>query len=165
MRTAALISQPLRWAYLVADVLDADTDDTWLVVGSPLLYDAKAEMPSGAELTVVDDGLDRLRMRSVNSMRSRFLDWSRGTSRLGPTVEQGLRRVLTIVRSQRSLPRAEPEPAPNPGWLVNRTESLVKELELCHLQMPFERIVVFDLFDLPAALTFAEPKSIEVVVR
>jgi hypothetical protein len=125
------------------------------------------DLPVGSELVRIAVGPAPPKGRVKSELRRSALGAMRRGSSWGRHAENGLRRLKRIV--------APPEPGYDPMGptigtanetrLNAHTAEVLRFLEDRHAHVPITELVVFDLFDLPAALAFAEPKGLPVSVR
>jgi hypothetical protein len=80
-------------------------------------------------------------------------------------AENGMRRIRRIASTRRRDLSVEPLVTPDSRWLDLHTEELIALLEARHDREAVTEIVVFDLFDLPAALAFADRHGMPVGVQ
>ena len=166
MRLAALISQPLRVAHCVA-YLDDGTGDNVVLTADPAVF-AEVEFASPTRVVVVTppaELLPTVRLARGRLYR-RLVDMARSGSELGRRLERFAKRImwrlryfdrLVILKRRRKPPQLTREAV--------QTSSSYRELVEEHVRRPFDKVVVFDVFDLPVAMEFADTYAIEVLVR
>lgn len=166
MRLAALISQPLRAIHCAA-YLDDRTEDNVVLTANPAVF-AEVEFASSTRVVAVSPPAEllptarlargRLYRKLVATARAGS-EWGRRLEKLAKRVVWRLRYVDRFVILKR---RRKPPPLSTEAL---QTSSLYRELVTEHTKKPFDRVVVFDVFDLPVAMEFAATYGVEVLVR
>jgi hypothetical protein len=165
MRVAALISQPLRANYCKAYLTGCDsavvlTSDPSAFDGHDLGQDTRVLGVSPPPELVPSKQLTGNRVfRAVVKRARQGSRWGRWLERTVKTFAWRLRfvdRVLLLARRRRQAPS-------DPGSLESASMYQALLAEAAHER--FDRLVVFDVFDLPVAIHFADDHSIDVLVR
>lgn len=171
MTFVALLGQPLRADYCLA-FLEGHPDLECVIVTSSGV--SLQDHPDGSGVRVIGrDALAELAevgepQDYVERLRLRFVAWTRSGSKLGLTAGRVARSVQRLLR--RFSFSQPPRPGPNIDHGANQDfpaakQRLIEVLEVIDRDDPIESLVVFDLFDLPGAIEFAETRGIEVSVR
>lgn len=164
MRQVALISQTLRSGHCRA-YMDAEPGDHTIMTSDPSVF---ADMAFEGSVAVVaanppPELLPRTSLTQTKLFRS-ALAKARGGSSLGRWLERNAKRLARRTRSLR-------QPSKPVGTQPAVEESIIRNSEMYlllndqHTRSPIDRLVVFDVFDLPVGLTFAQDHDIEVIVR
>ncbi len=160
MIAVALVSQTLRSAECVSFL--SHESGRWLVVTADEHGFEKVDLPPQTEVVMLESSLAGSKDRLQSSFRRSAIGWMRGGSRIGRMTENGLRRIRRLTSP---APQTNPTGAPSSDRLDLHTNKVVSFLET-HLETePISEIVVFDLFDLPAALAFGDQHGVPVSVR
>lgn len=148
--TAFLRQESRRWIVVVGDQHEIGEDD----------------LPHQSELVMMVSPIAGAGRFFGSDLRRSAISWMRGGSRIGRMAETGLRRIrgLTSPARQRYDPMDRSD-TPTSGWLDLHTDEVLLFLEARHKREAVSEIVVFDLFDLPAALAFADRHGVPVSVR
>ena len=141
-------------------------DNRWTVVVGDLHGTSEDAFPHVSELVVMDSPLAGAGRRFRADLRRSATRWMRRGSRIGRMAETGIRRIRRLASTTRRRDDSvDPLVTPDSRWLDLHTEELLGLLEARNEQETVTEIVVFDLFDLPAALAFAERHGVPVSVR
>ena len=169
MSVVAAITQPLRAAKCATFLSTHGRDRSFTVLtGSPGSFDL-VELPDSTDVRFVAPSPDVLPTGRLFAGRltQAVINWARSGSTLGIRVERWIRAILWRLRYLdrfavlflgRRRSRA-------PADIRLRNSPVLDELRSIQEDDPIESIIVFDLFDLPACLEFAEEHDIEVLVR
>jgi len=93
------------------------------------------------------------------------LEKARSGSKVGAGIERTFKQLARRLRSLDGISPSRRRRAPQIDPASLRSSALYLRLEDEHRHSPIDRIVVFDVFDLPVALAFTETHDIEVLVR
>lgn len=105
---------------------------------------------------------DLIRTRVFRSVLAK----ARSGSAFGRALEKAAKLVARRLRSlSSSLPGRRPGRAPTLDETSLRSSQMYLRLVDEHRRAPIDRLVLFDVFDLPVALAFARDQGIEVLVR
>jgi len=137
----------------------------WTVVVGDLHGMSEDRFPHVSELVVMDSPLSGAGSRFWADLRRSVTSWMRRGSRIGRMAETGIRRIRRIASTRPRDDSVEPLVTPDSRWLDLHTEKLIALLEARHDREAVTEIVVFDLFDLPAALAFADRHGVPVGVQ
>lgn len=164
MRQVALISQTLRAGHCQA-YMDAHPGDNLILTPDPSVF---AEVPLEDSITVVAANPPPELLPRTNLARTRIfrsaLTKARGGSSLGQWLERNAKHAVRRVRRFRKTTRpVSPRPALDERTI--RSSEMYHVLVEQHSLLAIDRLVVFDVFDLPVALAFAQDHDIEVLVR
>ncbi|HJS71774.1 MAG TPA: hypothetical protein VJ858_03525 [Acidimicrobiia bacterium] len=166
MRLAALISQPLRVLHCLA-YLDDGSDDNVVLTANPAVF-AEVKFASPTRVVAVSpptELLPTVRLARGRLYR-RLVDMARSGSELGRRLERFAKRImwrlryfdrLVILKRRRKPQQLTQEAVQN--------SSLYRELVEEHMKRPFDKLIVFDVFDLPVAMEFSDTYAVEVLVR
>jgi hypothetical protein len=166
LRQVALISQTLRAAHCLA-YLRPHLEDVVVLTSDPSAFDESGLEGSLRVVTVSPppELLPSTRLTEGRWYRS-VLRWARSGSGLGRWLERTVKRLLwrlryvdRIVVLRRSTRPRDIDPD------TIRTSAMYTRLAEEHGHTPIDRIVVFDVFDLPVALAFGDDHGVEVWVR
>jgi len=107
-------------------------------------------------------------LRPTHLARNRIfrsvLHRARSGSRLGVWVEHVLKDVARLLRRlSEVMPRRRG--FQQTAELSIRSSMMYAKLVEEHASSPIQQLIVFDVFDLPVALTFAEDHQVDVLVR
>ena len=164
MTAFVLMGQTLRVDECV-EFLRRDAN-RWTVVVGDLHAMSEDEFPHVSELVVMDSPLAGAGSRFSADLRRSATSWMRRGSRIGRMAETGIRRMRRLASTtRRGDDSMEPLVTPDSRWLDLHTEELIALLEARHGREAVTEIVVFDLFDLPAALAFADRHGVPVGVQ
>jgi len=165
MTHIALIGQTLRMNDCTAFV--RQTPGSWTIVVGDRHGITQDDLPPGGELVRLSSAPVPTGSRLKADLRRSVLRLMRRGSSLGRHAENGLRRVKRLVAPADPGydPMGRMAGTANEALLTTHTEEILSFLECRHQQAPIAEVVVFDLFDLPAALAFAQPKGLPVSVR
>ncbi|HEY6634293.1 MAG TPA: hypothetical protein VI141_01620 [Acidimicrobiia bacterium] len=163
MTAIALMSQTLRRDDCIA-FLRQDARRWIVVVGDQHGIDAD-DLPNRSELVVMDSPLAGAGKRLRADIRRSAITWMRSGSQLGRMAETGLRKMRRLVSSSRRDGDSVDLVTTASGWLDSHTEEVVAFLESNNEHEAVAEIVVFDLFDLPAALAFGDRHGIPISVQ
>ena len=169
MRLVAVISQPLRANHCRAYVTDQIAGSEAVILTANAAAFAGIDIPDGVEVTETNPKLDLLPTGRLMASRltRRGINWARSGSQIGLRIERLIKSVLwrmryldrvTIVLRTRRNGRAV-------AALDINNSPIATALERLHAEEPISRIVVFDVFDLPASLQVAKKHGIEILVR
>ncbi len=164
MRQIGLISQTLRIGHCHA-FMSSEPGDHVILTSDPSAF---ADMfPEGGIAVVAVNPPPELLPRA-GLTRSRLfrsaLAKARGGSSLGRWLERNLKHLARLARGVRRPDAAVTTGPPIDEGAIRGSEMYLV-LEDQHRHSPIDRLIVFDVFDLPVALTFARDHDIEVFVR
>lgn len=165
MRTVAVLGRPLRADYCETYLreLEDSASDLLVIVARPDDVDL-----TGLTDVVVLTGLD-LGDRVLEGLRARtrsgLIRWMRSGSTIGMRVERALKPVLSRARKRVSSPPSPGEAAAMEGSVASGPRNLIQLLEHAADRGEIDVIAVFDVFQLPAAMEYADGHSASVVVR
>ena len=166
MSRLALISQTLRADYCQAYMND-DPVEGAVLTARPAAF-TELEFSAQTRVIAVNPPPELLPARHITQDRvfRSFLRQARSGSRLGPWLERAAKWFARHLRQLRAPLRLRRRP---PGQEINegsiRTSAMYAKLLEEHNSRAIDQLVVFDVFDLPVALTFAEDHQIELLVR
>ena len=165
MTLIAMMGQTLRVDDCSAFLRQAP--GSWTVVVADRHGITQDDLPAGAHLVRLEVSPAPARGRLKSDLRRSALGLMRRGSSWGRYAENGLRRIKRVVAP--ADPSYDPmegaEGNVNEKWMQTHTDELLRFLKDLHERDPIGEVVVFDLFDLPAALAFAEPRRIPLSVR
>lgn len=166
MRQVALISQTLRASHCQAWMDDGGGEPTILTSSPSAFSDFHFAVPPRViEVSPPPEILTTTRLTGSRIFR-RTLQKARAGSRSGAWLERTIKRFAWRFRP---LDRLVPSKKGTPSHQIDadsiRSSAMYVELQREHGSSPIDRLVVFDVFDLPVALTFAEDHDIELLVR
>lgn len=159
----AIMTQPMRAPYCIAYLERMDFPETIVLTGERVAL--TDHLPPRIEVRVVDNRAvyGEGSRRIWTHTRRALARWSRSGSKLGDligrigrSIEQETRRLpfnpmsLTMGRSEQVTGDLHP---------------IVEQLESIGRTHHIDTIAVFDLFDLPPALDFAQGRDLDVLVR
>jgi hypothetical protein len=166
MKQVAIISQPLRAIHCHA-FLGQGSDEQVVLTTDPSAF---VDLPFNSATRVVQvspppELLPTARLARAKLSR-RMVGRARAGSGFGRWFERTLKKVMWRLRylDRLALLRRARKPAELDLKSIEGSAMFLKLAEE-HQSGDIDRIVVFDVFDLPVALTFAEPNGIEVLVR
>ena len=166
MKEVALISQTLRAAHCQAYLRAAETSQV-VLTSDPSAFETHALETTTRVVTVSPppELLPSTRLAEGRWFRS-VLRWARSGSPIGRWLERTVKRLVWRLRYLDRLVALRRSTRPrevDPGSI--RTSAMYRRLVEEHNETSIDRIVVFDVFDLPVALAFAEDHGVEVLVR
>lgn len=166
MKQVAMISQPLRSAHCHAYLRDTNGDQV-ILTSDPSTFD-RYEFSPRVRIMEVTPPPQLLPSRHLaRARRYRLLvERSRRGSSIGRRLETIAKSLVQRLRRLNMLGIAHPSNETRSIDLAElRTSAMYARLEVEHDAGPIDRIVVFDVFDLPVALEFAEEHDVDVLVR
>ena len=166
MSSIAIISQTMRASHCRAFIVGGGSPWT-ILTSDPSAFDGY-EFSESVRIVAVSPPPELV--PSAQLTRSRIfrsiLSWARSGSRLGRWLERTTKRLAwhlryfdRIVMLRRSRTTREMDDSALPST------ALYMRLEVEHAATPIDRIVVFDVFDLPVALAFGRAHGLKVLVR
>lgn len=164
MRQVGLISQTLRAGHCHA-FISAEAGDHVILTSNPSAF-ANMDFKKSVAVIAVNpppELLSHAGLARTRLFRS-ALAKARAGSAFGRWLERNLKRLARRVRTVRK-PQVEVTTGPSLDESTIRASEMYLVLEEQHRHSPIDRLVVFDLFDLPVAMTFAQDHNIEVIVR
>ena len=167
MRFAALISQPMRIGHCSA-YLRAHEGNHVIVTSDPASLDKSG---FDSRITVLKASPPTELLPTAKLTRSRWfrrgLQKARSGSRFGSWLERTAKKVVWRLRyvDRAKILMQETRRSGPAGAVDVRTSATYTRLVEENQVDPFDRLIVFDLFDLPVALAFAEDHGAEVLVR
>lgn len=166
MRVAALISQPMRASHCAA-YLNTEGSRHTVLTGDPAAF-AAYEFAGGIRVVKVTPPPELL--PTAKLVRSRWfqqaLARARAGSGFGRWLERSVKRLVWRLRyfdRLTILMRRKESRVVADGTV--RDSSMYQQLAEEHESQPIDRIVVFDVFDLPVGLRFAEDNELDILVR
>ena len=166
MRQVALISQTLRASHCHAWMDDGGGEPTILTSSPSVFSDFDFAVPPRViPVSPLPEILTTTRLTGSRIFQ-RALRKARVGSRSGAWLERTIKRFAWRLRSLDQLvPSRKGTPSPQIDADSIRASAMYVELQREHGSRPIDRLVVFDVFDLPVALIFAEDHDIELLVR
>lgn len=167
MRVVALLANPFRAKYCVA-YLTATDGPTTILTGDPDAF-AGRDLPSSTRIhrvTPLPEVLPTAKLARTRWSKG-ALSRLRGGSKWGAWAERKIKRLVWHMRyldRVTLLVRKRREPSSIEDQTV-RQSAVYQDLLAEHGRQPIDRLVVFDVFDLPVAIVFAEDHDLEVLVR
>lgn len=164
MIAIALMSQTLR-AEDCAALLRSQAG-RWIVVTGDEHVPDQADLPPGSSVLRLSSPLAGPAERLGSRIRRASIRWMRGGSRAGRAIERGLQKVRRLLSPAggSSRPRGPGDP-PTSRLLDTHTEMVLSILEEQQEGEGVSEILVFDLFDLPAAVAFGDQHGVPIRVR
>jgi len=165
MRQVAVISQTIRASHCHAYMNTGEAGQT-IMTSNPSAF-AGFEFAAQPQVIAVNpppELLPTARLVSNRVFRS-ALAKARTGSRTGAWIEANVKRVARRLRNARGSASSGRRPQGELDDRTIRASAMFSKLEEEHDTTPIDRIVVFDVFDLPVALAFAEDHDIDVWVR
>lgn len=166
MREVALISQTLRAGHCRAYFLQSGQDPT-ILTSNPSAF-SEFELSESTKLITVNPPPELI--SPAHLARSRIfrgtLDRVRSGSKFGTWLERTVKRLVGVFRPVvRAQGANQSERAGEIDVESLRSSTIYVKLQEEHNSRPIDRLVVFDVFDLPVALAFAEEYAVGVLVR
>tara|TARA_Y100001970_G_scaffold282329_1_gene394962 strand:+ start:610 stop:894 length:285 start_codon:yes stop_codon:yes gene_type:complete len=84
---------------------------------------------------------------------------------IGPILEKIYKFVVPMIRGFATKKNTNGSNVSESRGPLETNEHLLSALRNAHQKEPIEKIVVFDICDLPTILKFAEPLEIETLIR
>ena len=166
MRRVALISQTLRAQHCHAYMNDGSEEGV-ILTSNPSAF-ADFEFDTSTLLIAVNPPaalLPAAHLVQTRIFRS-ALERARSGSRFGASLERMVKWLARRLRHQRRLgPLGRHRHPQEMDELSIRHSAMYAKLEEQHRSSRIDQLVVFDVFDLPVALAFAEDYHIELLVR
>jgi hypothetical protein len=164
MRQVALISQTMRAGHCHA-YMSAEDGDTVILTSNPSAF---ADFDLGGRTRLIPINPPPELLPPANLARTRLfrsiLARARSGSRFGRWLERSAKKVARRIRP---LDRSGEQEAPRQTLELDsvRASDIYQRLMEEHGKSTIDRLVVFDVFDLPVALVFADDHNVDVVVR
>ncbi len=166
MKQVAVISQTLRALHCYAYMRDSLNEQVILTTDPSAFADL--HFPSSTRIVPTTPPRELLPGSRLfrTRVQRRMLSWARSGSALGRWLEHATKGLVAwLRRHSSSVPYRDSH---NDTMLPNtalESSDLYLRLVKEHQMEQIERVIVFDLFDLPVVLLFSEKYQVDVVVR
>ncbi len=105
------------------------------------------------------------KQRVLTSLKYQMKHSLRSSLVIGPILEKIYKFVVPMIRGFATKKNTNGSNVSESRGPLETNEHLLSALRNAHQKEPIEKIVVFDICDLPTILKFAEPLEIETLIR